>query len=274
MKKILIENELKRMFELIKYGKDNNLIKEQNETPRQQHINAMYCSLKNGIISAGGGWNGKKWDDYTKGVSATQDEIEIARRKCDGVTEYPNSEGKDVKTLSTVTIVAPPKFLKNTEGVKAFQDWLDINKKGWLNGGELNKKGGYGRFGPSTTKAWNSYKDEYMNNKTSGPEIKKITGQTTTQTTTNVTPPMTTNLKAPTAPTLTRPNVSGSDLYTTLYNNGDIEGAGQNRIKLKIGISPTPENLTKLDEYLSTLGYSRIKQETEKTYGSKYVWSK
>jgi hypothetical protein len=248
-------------------------------TERQDNINYIYCSVRKNIITAKGSQEGVKWDDYVNTYKLTVDEIEVARKYCASkpVTEYPekSSNAGGTKTgTKTKTVAAPPEFLKDTKGVMAFQDWLDTNKKGWYKGGELNKGRGYGSFGSNTTKAWNSYKDEYMKNKTSGPEIKKITGQTTTQTTTNVTPSITTNLKVPTAPTLTRPNVSGADLYTTLYNNGNIEGAGQNRIKLKVGISPTPENLTKLDEYLSTLGYSRIKQETEKTYGSKYVWSK
>jgi hypothetical protein len=59
-----------------------------------------------------------------------------------------------------------PTELKDINGVKAFQDWLDINHKGWATGyndGVLNKIGkGYGRMGPRTTKAWTSYKDEYL----------------------------------------------------------------------------------------------------------------
>jgi hypothetical protein len=61
-----------------------------------------------------------------------------------------------------------PLQLKDTEGIKAFQDWLDINAKGWATGykdGILNKGqngGGYGSFGPRTQKAWNIYKDKYL----------------------------------------------------------------------------------------------------------------
>lgn len=59
-----------------------------------------------------------------------------------------------------------PTELTNTEGVKKFQDWLDANKAGWATGyadGKVNKGRGYGRFGPRTNKAWNSYKNEYLN---------------------------------------------------------------------------------------------------------------
>jgi hypothetical protein len=59
-----------------------------------------------------------------------------------------------------------PTELKDINGVKAFQDWLDTNHKGWATGyggGVLNKTGrGYGRMGPRTTKAWGQYKTEYL----------------------------------------------------------------------------------------------------------------
>lgn len=62
-----------------------------------------------------------------------------------------------------------PTELKDSEGIKKFQDWLDINAKGWATGyveGIINKGengGGYGKFGPRTQKAWNKYKDQYLN---------------------------------------------------------------------------------------------------------------
>lgn len=64
------------------------------------------------------------------------------------------------------TVTQTPTELKDVNGVKAFQDWLDVNKAGWATGyanNILNKTGsGYGRMGPRTTKAWASYKDEYL----------------------------------------------------------------------------------------------------------------
>jgi hypothetical protein len=61
-----------------------------------------------------------------------------------------------------------PKELKDVEGVRKFQDWLDSNHAGWAKGYKNNiinrgKNGpGYGTFGPRTIKAWNSYKNEYL----------------------------------------------------------------------------------------------------------------
>ena len=63
--------------------------------------------------------------------------------------------------------IATPPELKN---IKEFQDWLDVNAKGWAKGytdGIINKGkngGGYGKFGPRTQKAWKNpkYKDGYL----------------------------------------------------------------------------------------------------------------
>ena len=49
--------------------------------------------------------------------------------------------------------------------VKSFQDWLDKTHPGWHDkyntlGGIVSK--GYGKFGPRTSKAWSTYKDEYL----------------------------------------------------------------------------------------------------------------
>ena len=70
-------------------------------------------------------------------------------------------------TSSSTTPPPIPTELKDIEGVKKFQDWLDEKKQGWAKGyanGVLNKLGkGYGRMGPRTSKAWNEFKDEYLN---------------------------------------------------------------------------------------------------------------
>ena len=60
-----------------------------------------------------------------------------------------------------------PSELKDVDGVKKFQDWLDVNHPGWHKKyGTLNKNllRGYGKYGPNTNRAWNnqSYKDEYL----------------------------------------------------------------------------------------------------------------
>jgi len=79
--------------------------------------------------------------------------------------------GKEVSNLPTtqtspnVTVYTIPSALKDAEGVKKFQDWLDSTIDGWLGkpGVKLNKnKGkGYGNFGSKTKAAWDKYKNRY-----------------------------------------------------------------------------------------------------------------
>lgn len=76
-------------------------------------------------------------------------------------------------TTTTKTEVVLPSELKD---VKAFQDWLDANKKGWAAGytdGIVNKGRGYGTFGPRTKKAWDTYKDEFLKTPTTTPTPAK-----------------------------------------------------------------------------------------------------
>jgi hypothetical protein len=62
-----------------------------------------------------------------------------------------------------------PIELKDVEGVKKFQTWLDSKHAGWhTKYGTLNDNTlkGWGKYGPNTTRAWSQYKDEYLNGST------------------------------------------------------------------------------------------------------------
>jgi hypothetical protein len=69
--------------------------------------------------------------------------------------------------------------------IKAFQDWLDSKGLKWVkatntdltNGSKLNRGGGYGNFGPSTTKAFARYGQEWLATK---PTTTSGGGSTTT----------------------------------------------------------------------------------------------
>jgi hypothetical protein len=76
-----------------------------------------------------------------------------------GKPPKPSGSGTGQQTPTTTSTI--PEFLGNVDGVKKFQDWLDQNHPGWVPTGKLEKRGGYGRFGPKTTAAWNSYGEEY-----------------------------------------------------------------------------------------------------------------
>jgi hypothetical protein len=70
--------------------------------------------------------------------------------------------GKSSNTNKTSNTNTTPSELTD---VKGFQTWLDKNKPGWHD--KYNTLGddpakGYGKFGPRTSKAWSTYKDEYL----------------------------------------------------------------------------------------------------------------
>ena len=86
---------------------------------------------------------------------------EITTKKTSNYT-CNDSEFKINRIKKTTPI---PTELKNIEGVKLFQDWLDVNAQGWATGftkGVLNKGSGYGTFGPRTQKAWNTYGRRFL----------------------------------------------------------------------------------------------------------------
>lgn len=197
MKEVLLEQEIRRIFKLMDHGKTNevneSLISEnvgenafggygkcvtifpikkgslgtiQNKTAEVQQYGVYFADpvgIKQleGVSFANTGevfTYGRKRGDFSCQGNTIVYYIDGKRNT------YTPAENKP-KVLPDVVITAPPKFLKNTQGVKDFQDWLDINKKGWLKGGQLNKKGGYGTYGPNTQKAWAKHKDEYMKHK-------------------------------------------------------------------------------------------------------------
>ena len=74
-----------------------------------------------------------------------------------------------------------------TPKIKAFQDWMDSTYPNWVgctdskctNGKNLNKGKGYGTFGPSTTKAWsewgNDFNAQYNQQSDNGGNSQQIT---------------------------------------------------------------------------------------------------
>jgi hypothetical protein len=97
---------------------------------------------------------------------------------CKTTTTTTTTTGKTT-TDTTKPKQAPaiPTELKDVEGVKKFQDWLDTNKASWATGypnGVLNKAGGYGSFGPRTSKAWASYGQEYLKGGTTPTVTKAV----------------------------------------------------------------------------------------------------
>lgn len=97
----------------------------------------------------------------------------------------PKSDTNKSKADSSKIKIQIPEDLKDVNGVKAFQDWLDQNVTGWAKGykdGKVNKgqqnpgfkSGGYGSFGPRTSAAWATYKNQYLNKQAQSPAQDEI----------------------------------------------------------------------------------------------------
>lgn len=94
------------------------------------------------------------------------------------------------------------------------------------------------------------------------------------------------NVKAPDFTNIIQSKQQPKDLYVALKDAGYIKGDGNettledgtvlpatNRVKYK-GPDLDDETISKLDSIISGMGYSRIKQKLDKSYGDKYVWTK
>lgn len=95
------------------------------------------------------------------------------RNKDKKSTEVPlatDDSGTPAPPTSTGTI---PKA-DGPSDVKDFQDWMDKYYPNWVNGKNLNKGSGYGTYGPSTQKAWATYKGEYQKGSTPTTTPKKV----------------------------------------------------------------------------------------------------
>jgi len=81
-------------------------------------------------------------------------------------TDSDNNSGSGSGSAS-VTYTAPAE-LNTTDKIKAFQDWMDVQGKGWImdkNTGKwklLNKGAGYGTYGKNTDAVWKVYGVDYL----------------------------------------------------------------------------------------------------------------
>jgi len=193
------------------------------------------------------------------------------------------AEIQKVGTTTQNKPAAPPPIpteLKNIDGVKKFQDWLDTNKAGWATGypnNILNKSGkGYGRMGPRTQKAWGLYKTEFL---TPTAEVKPITPQEIATinkvdkpdvSKTAVAAP--TNITAPNVQNLT-PAKTPQQYYEQLVSMNLIDPVGGNRIVYKG--EPPADNIKKaINDYLTTQGYTQKLEKNKNDGRIKLVYTK
>jgi hypothetical protein len=76
-----------------------------------------------------------------------------------------NTDNKEVIGSISISYKAPSE-LNSTSKIKAFQDWMDSQGKGWIKkDGKwvlLNKGAGYGNYGKSTDAVWKIYGKDYL----------------------------------------------------------------------------------------------------------------
>ena len=157
--------KLRMKYDVSKTLNENKfLVNEQytQEEERLFNIANMYSKVDGqGKIKFPGDFHdGWDWSKYVSKYGVTQDEINAAKQK----TETPPKTSVTAPTKK-VAVIAIPSELKDVEGVKKFQDWLDKNYEGWhdkykvLNG---NVSRGYGKFGPRTNKWWKLEGPEFI----------------------------------------------------------------------------------------------------------------
>jgi hypothetical protein len=136
-----------------------------------------------------GSWsckNGKIYIQYDDGTVFDGDKVVNAKDATKQLSKSaPNSTQKSAPNSTQNPSSNSAQLPPDLKDVKDFQDWLDINAKGWATGykdGKLSqgaknpgfKSGGYGKFGPRTQKAWGTYKDQYL--KKTGTEVAGTQG--------------------------------------------------------------------------------------------------
>ena len=99
-------------------------------------------------------------------------------------TNTDSDNGSDLGLgLSTGSVTyTAPKELNTTDKIKAFQDWMDEQGKGWVlvNGKYklLNKGAGYGAYGKNTDAVWKVYGVSYLKSlKTPSDTTKPVSTQ-------------------------------------------------------------------------------------------------
>jgi hypothetical protein len=120
----------------------------------------------------------------------------LLRKPKEEKTETESGNDTDDKSVNTNTggggggsstnVSSSPKApaeLNTTDKIKAFQDWMDKEGKGWINkDGKwvlLNKGAGYGNYGKSTDAVWKVYGKKYLDSLKAGTKTNTSTATTT-----------------------------------------------------------------------------------------------
>lgn len=267
MNKLILE-EIQRMTLLSKYDNSKTL-SEQGDGSAEIRMNRLnQQQLKDAGVAqaaAKAAESTKAWVNYpcvTGNKSATKSTMSNGSTayNINGVFYYANGRKKLANgTMANYTCndaefksggakqpakpIATPPELKD---IKAFQDWLDVNAKGWATGykdGIINKGqngGGYGKFGPRTQKAWATYKDQFLKG-----------GDTATQ---------------------TPPEIEGEDNTQTIDpNDGEYGGGATTEQPAKVETPPTNDPAVTLQgNPQSAITPGKLEPASGAVYGQQY----
>jgi hypothetical protein len=177
-----ILNEISRMRDLFGYKKGQVISEQEYQLSEQVDVSKLPLGtegdfldkLKAAGINGNSDPNFNKYYEWRDGIGSyfkRQTPLATTTKQPTVKPQVPTSNttkqkstttDSSSKTLPNVNVFAIPQQLKDKEGVKKFQDWMDANHPNWVKGKNLNKAGGYGKFGPNTNKAWGKYKNEYI----------------------------------------------------------------------------------------------------------------
>jgi hypothetical protein len=308
--KTILSEELIRMKNLFGYerGKvisEQEIIKEENGMTQEDY---PFCVRRFGrpgknlltgkySIIGSGDWIGYYFNpngtyDYknkqnmgTYDCNSTENDLQIkANPTKHAVVNFDNQKNSPVdKTQQNIKTpqkpIPIPTELKNTEGVKAFQRWLDENRPGWIKGDKLGTepKRGYGKFGPNTSKAWEQNKNDYLSGERKTPErVADVSSIETIKPEpikpAELPPPQISAQMKQIAQSL---QDTPESFYTKVYNLGLFNSEAGERNKFKyVGPTLDDDKIQLLNTHLASKGYEPLKQKEKSGDNIKIVWVK
>jgi hypothetical protein len=120
-----IEQKMKELGAKISFDLSARLVTAGLNSVRQKVVGVIFCSVKNGVITADNEYKGKKWDDFVKDFTITNQDIETAKKAC------PKKNNSQQYKQQIVT--------KTTDTTKQIQVLLGLDPTGVMDSGLLQK---------------------------------------------------------------------------------------------------------------------------------------
>jgi len=120
-----IEQKMKALGAKISVDLSTRLVKVGLNSVRQKVAGVIFCSVKNGVITADNEYKGKKWDDFVKDFTITNQEIETAKKAC------PKKNNSQQYKQQIIT--------KTSDTTKQIQALLGLTETGSMDSGLLQK---------------------------------------------------------------------------------------------------------------------------------------